>query len=93
MNKVQNKILSIFDYIWPLFFLLAVLLLFIGCTQGELEDASSAVNDTVTTHGPKIVEEVSQGDWVGAAVASVVAVATGVGGYYTYRKKRKKGKK
>ena len=91
MNTTKRVILSIFDYAWPVLFLLALLIL-IGCSQGEIEDAGKAVNDTVVEHGPKVVEEISQGDWVGAAVAGVIAIASGVGGYVAYRRKRKKKK-
>ena len=76
-----------------LFWLLMVLMglaVVVGCSQTEVEDATSAIQDTAATHGPQIVDNLSEGDWAGAAVATVIAVATGVSGYYAYRRKRRK---
>jgi len=68
----------------------AGIVVMIGCSQTEVEDATSAIQDTAAAHGPQIVENLSEGDWAGAAVATVIAVVTGVSGYYAYRRKRRK---
>jgi len=85
-----NKFERIIENIWPVLAVLSLLCIAAGCTQGELQDATSATIDAGAEHGPDVVNSLSQGDWVGAITAGVCLIASAVGGYFIYRKKRKK---
>lgn len=91
----MNKITGFLERTW-LYWLLAAFAVFVagcgGCSETQLQDASKAISDSAAQHGPQVLEKASEGDWIGVAVATVSVVASAVGGYFIYRKKRKNAK-